>query len=232
MRVSWVTIAMTTIAVCLAAPCDKLNVTVGAVYFEGNPEKLLLTAMSRNLPARWKGTKLNWSGGCLIACSGKSRNEMWWLMGGGRLMEVGVDTWTLDSGWKERGGPNTCAWAMGASPSAGPRARTTWLLGHGKHAVCSAAAVAASMFLPYWPTIAKGLFHIVMQEPPSLPHVKFYPPTAKLLHFQFFIFFWTCLEYFKSFLKFSLLYILVCLDTKFLETQLSGIVSGLLFRVS
>lgn len=28
-------------------------------------------------------------------------------------MEVEVDTWTLDSGWKERGGPNTCAWAMG-----------------------------------------------------------------------------------------------------------------------
>lgn len=51
MRVSWVTIAMTTIAVCLAAPCDKLNVTVGAVCFEGNPVKLLLTAMSRDLPA-------------------------------------------------------------------------------------------------------------------------------------------------------------------------------------
>lgn len=42
MRVSWVTIAMTTIAVCLAAPCDKLNVTVGAVCFEGNPREAIV----------------------------------------------------------------------------------------------------------------------------------------------------------------------------------------------
>lgn len=146
-------------------------------------------------------------------------------------MEVEVDTWTLDSGWKERGGPNTCAWAMGASPSAGPRARTTWLLRHGKHAVCSAAAVAASMFLPYWPTITTGLFHIVMQEPPSSPHANFEPLTAELLDFQFIIFFLDMSWIFEPFfLFFSLLFIF--LETKFLETQLPGIVSGLLFRVS
>lgn len=51
-RVSWVTIAMTTIAVCLAAAsCDKLDVTVGAVCFEGRPEEMMLTTMSGDLPA-------------------------------------------------------------------------------------------------------------------------------------------------------------------------------------
>lgn len=32
------------------------------------------------------------------------------------------------------------------------------------------------MFLPYWPTIATGLVHIVMQEPPSAPPVPFSAP--------------------------------------------------------